>query len=178
MRRFSIIAVAFALLALPLSASAAYEFYVQIEGTKQGKFKAECGQKEWKDAMAGIDFAYEVTTATEVGTGQASGRRQHKPIVITKEVGAASPQLFQALVQNEVLKSVLISFVETNAEGVVEVVHTIKLTNARVTSLKTFLGTSSGSKDMRLLETFSLSFQRIDIENKPGKTMASDDVGK
>ena len=37
--------------------------------------------------------AYEVTSPRDIATGQASGKRMHKPFVITKEWGAASPQL-------------------------------------------------------------------------------------
>lgn len=175
MKKLSIVVVALAMLALPLSASAAYEFYVQIEGTKQGKFKGECSQAAWRDAIAGIDFGYEVSSPRDAATGQATGKRQHKPVVITKEVGAASPQIFQAVVTNEVIKSVLISFVEADASGTVQVVHTIRLVNATVSSYRTFLDTTADGKTTRLVEAFTLTFQRIEIENKPGKTMASDD---
>ena len=37
--------------------------------------------------------AYEVTSPRDIATGQASGKRMHKPFVIRKEWGAASPQL-------------------------------------------------------------------------------------
>ena len=37
--------------------------------------------------------AYEVISPRDLATGQASGKRMHKPMVITKEWGAASPQL-------------------------------------------------------------------------------------
>lgn len=37
--------------------------------------------------------SYQIVSPRDVATGQASGKRMHKPFVITKEWGAASPQL-------------------------------------------------------------------------------------
>jgi type VI secretion system secreted protein Hcp len=178
MRRISILVAAFALAALPLSASAGHKFTVQIEGTKQGKFKGECADTAMKDLLCGIDFDYEVTSPVDPSTGQASGRRQHKPVTIVKEVGTASPMIFQALVTSEVLKSVLITFYDTNAQGEEVVVYTIKLANARVADLRTYIRTSEDGRTTQLLESFSLTFQRIELESKTGKTMAMDDATK
>ena len=94
----------------------AYEFYVSIEGTKQGKFKGESTREAHRDKIPALAFSYEVTSPRDVATGQASGRRQHGPVTFVKAWGAASPQLFQALTTNEVLKTVLFEFVGTNAE--------------------------------------------------------------
>ncbi|MEO5641004.1 MAG: hypothetical protein ABIQ98_04470 [Sphingomicrobium sp.] len=37
--------------------------------------------------------AYQVISPRDLATGQASGKRMHKPFVVTKEWGASSPQL-------------------------------------------------------------------------------------
>ena len=50
--------------------------------------------------------------------------------------GAASPQLFQAAVTNEVLKSVLFEFIGTDKAGKEQVFETVKLTNATIADLK------------------------------------------
>ncbi|MCK9463821.1 MAG: type VI secretion system tube protein Hcp [Proteobacteria bacterium] len=178
MKRLSMIAVVFALSVIPLSASASYEFYVVVDGGKQGKFRAECTQAAWKDAMKGVDFRYEVTSPTDAGTGAATGKRQHKPIVITKALGPSAPQFLQALVTNELLKQVVISFVQRNGAGEEEVVYTIKLTNARVLGYVTRVGTVEGDPRLQLLEDITIVFARIDVEHKVGKTMAFDDTTK
>jgi len=98
----------------------AYQFYVTIQGAKQGQFKGNGGgvRKAREGAkggkIAGVRFLLEATSPRDLATGHASGKRQYKPIQITKEWDASSPQLFQALIQNEVLKSVLFELVETN----------------------------------------------------------------
>jgi len=160
----------------------AYEFFVTIEGTKQGKFKGETngldGGKATSGKIAGVRFFAETVSPRDVATGQASGRRQHKPIMITKQWDAASPQLFKALVDNEVLKSVLFEFVKTNAQGQEFVYHTIKLTNATVSDIKAYLDltdTTGDPYDAHELEDVSFTFQKIEMENTEAKTSAVDD---
>lgn len=161
----------------------AYEFYVTIEGTKQGKFKGESPREKHTAKIAGLSYSHEIKSPRDVATGQASGKRQHGAIVFSKEWGPSSPQLFQALVTNEVLKSVLFEFFHTTPEGMEEVYHTIKLTNATVSNIKytTGKGESAGSAkttttfDTHELEEVSLTYQKIEVESKTGKTMATDD---
>ena len=167
----------------------AYEFYISIEGQKQGKFKGESGRGApseegtdndrslGSDKIAGVRFVSETSSPRDVATGHASGKRTHKPILITKEWGAASPQLFQALVTNENLKSVLFEFVKTNAKGEEEIYHTITLTNAAVSNIKSYLDltdTTGDAYDAHELEDVSFVFQKIEMENKEGKTQAVD----
>jgi type VI secretion system secreted protein Hcp len=163
----------------------AYEFYISIEGAKQGAFKggssdgtAAGGAKRAKGRIGGVKFSFETTSPRDIATGQASGKRTYKPIVITKEWDAASPQIFNALVTNEVLKKVLFEFVKTDAAGKEEIYHTITLTNANVSNLHSYLDltdTSGDRYDAHELEDVSFVFQKIEIENKEGKTTAADD---
>lgn len=164
----------------------AYEFYVSIEGTKQGKFKGESVRDAHKAKLAGLSYAHEITSPRDVATGQASGKRQHGPITFTKEWGAASPQLFNALTKNEVLKSVVFEFFQTTPEGTEVVYHQVKLTNATVSRIRYMTGkdeSASSAKhtavyDTHELEEISLTYQKIEVENKIGKTMAEDDWTK
>src|SRR6266850_1978560 len=92
-------------------------FSVSIKGKTQGAFKAETTQGSAKNKIAGLSFSYEVKSPRDAATGNASGKRQHSPVRIVKAVGAASPQIFQALVNNEVLTEVTFEFTKTNAIG-------------------------------------------------------------
>lgn len=154
----------------------AYEFYVSIEGTKQGKLKGESQREQHKEKIPAIGFSYEVTSARDAASGQASGKRQHGPVTFVKEWGAASPQLFQALTTNEVLKSVLFEFVGTNTNGEEDVEDTIKLTNATVSRMRRRVDVQPpGGGEERALDEVALVFARIELESKTGKTMAVDD---
>ncbi len=142
------------------SAHAAYQFYVTIEGTKQGKFKGE-GVGRDKGWIPCLQFSYQPGAVRDV-SGQASGKRQHGQIVIVKERGAASPQIFRAVTTNEVLKQVSFEFVRVTADGREEVYKTLRITKAVLASVRTL--TSGGPKDVR--EEVTLSFEQGNLEAK------------
>ncbi|HYT54598.1 MAG TPA: type VI secretion system tube protein TssD [Verrucomicrobiae bacterium] len=144
--------------------------YIAVEGTKQGKFKGESPVMAFKDQSRVLKFSYGVVSPRDLFTGQASGKRQHKPIVITREPGAASPQFLTALVTNEVLKPVVIKFLRGNVNtGVSEVQQIITLTNPSISDFRQYVG-----DDGRWLEDVAFTFQQIQIDNRPGKTTAVD----
>src|SRR5262249_35797844 len=145
------------------------EIYITVEGTTQGKFKGESAAKLFKDQSRVLKFTYSVVSPRDVATGMASGKRQHKAVVITREPGAASPQFFKALVTNEVLKSVVIKFWRANVSGVSGVQQIITLTNASISDFRQYVG-----DDDRWLEDVAFTFQQIQIENKPGASLAVD----
>jgi type VI secretion system secreted protein Hcp len=158
----------------------ANEFYVTIDGLRTGRFHGEGTKEAGKGKIVGLEFLYEVTSPRDVATGQASGRRQHKPITITKEWGAASPQLFHALVTNESLTNVLFEFVQTNADGKEQISHTIRLSGASISSFRQYIGDvgnfiHDSTRDSRKLENVSFYFRTIEMTNIAGQTSATDD---
>jgi type VI secretion system Hcp family effector len=73
--------------------------YIKVTGTKQGSMKGSTTRKghgSWSEVIS-IRWGNLVFAAS----GQSSGKRQHQPVTIRKEVDAASPQLLQALWSNE-----------------------------------------------------------------------------
>ena len=162
--------------------AAASSFDVTIEGTKQGRFKGERGKG---DKIAGLAFHYDVKTPRDLATGMASGKRQQGAITFTKAIDSSSPQIFQALIGNEVLKSVLFEFRTTNANGEEMVFYQITLTNASISEVEQYVGMSGpgtsadakhlGASDSSPLEDVSVTFQRIEVASQVGKTMAADD---
>ena len=164
----------------------AYEFYLTIDGTTQGKFKGESPKQGQTQKIPGLNFQYEVISPRDAATGRASGKRQHKPITFVKEWGAATPQLFQALVSNEVLKTVKFEFLQIDKGTGQEIVfYTIQLTNASVSAIKQFTDAPSGeggasakytsSQGNHEFEAISLTFQKIEVQHTVGKTAAQDD---
>ena len=158
------------------TASAVYEFYVTIEGVKQGKFKSDNHSQAHPGTIAGLEFVNDVKCPRDASSGLPTGRRVYVPVVITKRWDAASPQLFDALVSNEMLKSVLLEFVRTRADGQEETYYTITLQNAVVVGIKQYAGEgkSGDASAPRELEEVSISFQRIIVENKVANTAAMD----
>ncbi|HEX2781771.1 MAG TPA: type VI secretion system tube protein TssD [Gemmatimonadaceae bacterium] len=162
--------------------AAGSSFTVTVEGTKQGVFKAENPRAGRQGKIPAIAFSYDVKSPRDAASGMASGRRQHSPITFTKAIDASSPQFFQALTTNEILKSVVFEFYGTNPNGEEQVVYVVRLSNATVGEIEQYVGRTGGdamrAADTTPIEDVSVTFQRIELESTTGKTMAMDDWSK
>jgi type VI secretion system secreted protein Hcp len=150
--------------------------FVAVKGKTQGFFKGE-GGAAGKQQFAALALDYEVKSPRDSATGQASGKRQHLPLSVVKEWGAATPQLFQALVTNEVLETVDIDCYGHSAEGKEAIAHRVKLSNAHVVSIQQAGGTKAASHPgLRELETVAFAFEKIEHQSPDGAVLASDDL--
>jgi type VI secretion system secreted protein Hcp len=162
-------------LTLASPAYAATQAYLMIEGAKQGQFKGESMRKGGSQWIPILAVSHAVQSPRDIATGQASGKRQHTPIRITKEWGAASSQLDRARATNEVLRLVVIEFVHQGPQGKENVYQIIKLTNAQVASIERRQNRGGGAaKDTHELEEISFTFQKIEVTNENGKTAVAD----
>ena len=93
------------------------------------------------------------------GSGTSSGQGQHNPIKVTKDVGASSPQLFQAWVTNELLKTVKINF-SGDERGKTSPWYTIRLTNAVIVKINHVL--IPGAKGQ--FEELEFSYEKIETK--------------
>jgi type VI secretion system secreted protein Hcp len=123
---------------------------ITINGAKHGPFS--------QSPMVLIGLSHEIVSPRDPASGLPTGKRQHKPIVITKQMDSATPLFLDALLTNETLTSVLIGLSRGG-----QPLGTIKLTNASLASYDLH-GTT---------ETWSLTYQRI--EWTVGTSSASDD---
>jgi len=159
-------------------------FWVTIEGQTQGKFKGSGSghgpaQAVLADKITGVDFRYDAGLANgDPLRGHSGARRQHSPVVLTKAWDAATPQIYSAFAANEHLVSVLFEFLRTTPGGAEEIYQTIELKDATVSHVRYYLadGTSPrGASDKHHdLEDIAFTFDSIEIENKPGQTIAAD----
>jgi len=156
-------------LILPATAQAqasSRNFYISVDGSKQGIFKPDLQ----KAKIQGLAISYEVKP------GQPGRGRAHS-MVITKEAGSSSPQFFAALFTNEVLKTVTLDFYRVSSSGTEEIYQTIKLTNATVFHMKQYTREGDQPKNQTpLIEAITLVFQHVEIISPLSKTMAADDL--
>jgi type VI secretion system secreted protein Hcp len=144
--------------------------YVKVVGKKQGTFKGDgLTAKAHLDQMLASAFDYGLVSPRDLATGQASGKRQQKPVVITKEWGPSMPQFLQAAATNEQLTKVTMEFWDTDVKGIQRLHFVVTLTNATVSEVKQRL-----ASDL-LTEDLSFTFQKITVEDKIGKTIFMDD---
>lgn len=172
-----VVGVLVLLLLIPAQAKAAYEFYVTIEGEKQGKFRGESIRKGMEGTIPGVRFQYSAFIQPDPQSGLASGKRQHQPVVITKLWGISSPPIFQAMVTGERLK-VRIKFLQTDRAGKEYVFQTIQLENAVIVSVRQYANVANPGEPAYPvgLEDISFTFQKIKITNEEIGKEAEDTV--
>jgi len=134
-------------------AKAAVDAFMTVEGARQGPIKG--------DGMS--EKIQLVSVVRDTATGMSTGRRMHSTITITKEIDAASPKFATALVSNETLKTVVITF--EGGSGGAKTAQRIVLTNATILSVR-----KSGRN-----EQITFDYQAIEVTwTNGGKTMADD----
>ena len=164
----------------------AFPAFFSVKGSKQGQFKGEALLAKRKGKwMTVLSFTMDLESPHDAATGQATGRRQWKPIKVLKEWGAASPQGLAACATNEVLTEVVFEFTKTNPNGEDYVYERITLTEAMITSVVRYTGypeTASGASnrspswaDALELEQWSMTFRKIEVTGLDADTTFSDD---
>ena len=114
------------------------------------------------------DWGQEIISPTDLASGLPSGKRQHKPFVIRKPIDAASPVLYQALINNEGLNSLTVR-VYKQSKSPRALAFTIKLTNARVIH-----ATKAAAADADDRETFEFVYQTIEWTDVKTGTVTTD----
>jgi type VI secretion system secreted protein Hcp len=149
--------------------------YLTLKGAKQGDIRGSVTQKGREGTIALYSVSYGVETPIDSASGVATGKRQHQPIRIVKEVDQTTPQLFQALVTNETLTA-KIEFWRPLADGsgTLANVFTITLTNALISSIKVASAEAPDSEEFEELEEVQLVYQKIEVTWVGGKTAADD----
>ena len=142
-----------ALTVLSFSHPTAFHSYVSFKGSKQGQLKGESegkGRREKEGWFEIQSFDMQGEAPVDANKGGAKGARTHKPIVITKEMDGASPQLLQAHYSNEVFNNIVIQTLDDQNK----VTKTITLTNAIISDLR-----KSGT-----IEAISFTYEKIEAQ--------------
>lgn len=65
--------------------------YLKLSGKKQGQIKGSVTQKGRENTIMVIAVSHEILSPRDAASGIATGKRMHKPFVITKELDKSSP---------------------------------------------------------------------------------------
>jgi type VI secretion system Hcp family effector len=132
----------------------AFHYYASFKGAKQGQFKGESTKGREKDGwfeITGFQMGVEnPADSRSSGSGGSTGKAKNKPIVITKEVDAASPLLLNAHYNNETFETIVIQTLDDQNK----VTRTTTLKNALISEIK-----KNGSLE-------SISFNYADIQSQ------------
>jgi type VI secretion system secreted protein Hcp len=151
--------------------------YLRVVGTKQGEIKGSVTQKGREGRIAVIAMSHEFLSPRDPATGMATGKRMHKPLVVTKEMDRASTGLRSMLIGNEVAKDWELQFFRPAPTGQETQYLTIRLTNAGISSIEMTMPNNKRA-DLAGLETYEdveFVYQKIEWTWVDGGLIATDD---
>lgn len=110
--------------------------YLYVEGDTQGQIAGSSTRAGREGLIEVYGFSHEVVSPRDAASGLPTGKRQHKPLTVTKEIDKASPLLMNVLVNNENVTAYL-ELYRVSETGAEEHYYTIELTNATVADVRT-----------------------------------------
>jgi len=153
--------------------------YLTLQGKKQGNITGSVIQKGREGSILVHSFSNEIISPRDAASGLPTGKRQHQPLTIVKEVDKSSPQLWSALVNNETLVTWQLKFWSAAVApvGVERQTYTIQLTNASIASMREYMPDNDDPNNAKLplLEQISFTYQKIQWTWTDGGITASDD---
>jgi type VI secretion system secreted protein Hcp len=169
----------FALTGLILQAVAfpacATDIYCTVVGSKQGTFQGDQVTHGNNSQIAVYALTQELKVPFDAASGQITGKRQHSPLTIVKELDKSSPQFFTAAATNETLKSVTCKLYRTAVGGMSRAYYEIALTNATVVEIKDSGDGVNGAAQGDERERISFSYQKIVLTDLDSSVSAIDD---
>jgi len=157
--------------------------YLTLKGQKSGQIKGGTTQKGREDSIMVIAVSHEVVSPRDAASGLPTGKRMHKPLVITKELDKSSPLLMAMMTTNENIASWTLKFWAPQKQAVgsgtgQEVQnYTIELVNANIASVSFRMANNKHPDLMKFAEYEEVAFtyQKITWTWNDGGITASDD---
>ncbi len=156
--------------------------YLKLKGQKQGAINGSVTQKGRENSIMVIAVSHEIVSPRDAASGLPTGKRMHKPFVITKELDKSSPLLYNALVNNENVPEWKLDFWTPQIKATTgvgsEVQHyTVELKNANIASVSFRMLNNKNPELTRYAEYEEVAFtyQKIIWTWKDGGVTAEDD---
>jgi type VI secretion system secreted protein Hcp len=151
--------------------------YLTIVAERQGPIRGSVTQKGREGKILVIAVAHEIVAPRNPQSGLPTGKRMHKPLLVTKELDRASPLLYQVLCTNENLRDVRLEFWTSTPTGQEKQHYTVRLTNANISSISFKLANVRNPRLTRLpeIEEVALTYQKIEWTWSDGGLTADDD---
>ena len=156
--------------------------YLKLKGQKQGEIKGSVTQKGRENMIEVLAVSHEIISPRDAASGLPTGKRQHKPLVITKPIDKATPLLAKILTTNENVSEFELKFYAAQVKATAgigqEINHyTIKLTNANIASINFKMLNNRNPELMKFpeLEEVAFTYQKIEWTWTDGGIMADDD---
>lgn len=154
---------------------------LKLKGKQMGDIKGSVVQKGREGMIAVHSFHHHITSPRDSASGQATGKRQHGPFTIIKEIDKSTPLLHKAHATNESFKTwemkCFAPKTSAAAGGGQEVNHfNIVLTDATITSMLSIMENNLVTEDSKLplMEEVSFVYSKIEWTWVDGGITAED----
>lgn len=133
--------------------------YLRMEGEAQGEIKGSATGPGREDSIMVISVNHELVVPRDPTSGQPTGKRQHKPFLITKEVDKSSPLIYKMFVDNENIVNWELQFWQPSATGQEVQHYTVQLVDAKVTDIHFEMLNNKYPENMQHKEREHVSFR-------------------
>ncbi|AGF79239.1 type VI secretion system effector, Hcp1 family [Desulfocapsa sulfexigens DSM 10523] len=151
--------------------------YLKLTGETQGEIKGSVTQAGREDMIAIIAFDQEISSPRDAASGLPTGKRQHGPLTLVKEVDKSSPLIYSAMVNNENITSLELRCWQPSSTGKEVQHYTIQLENASISKIRQEMLNNKYPENMQHKEREHVSFcyQKIIWTWEDGGITAEDD---
>ena len=156
--------------------------YLVAKGQNQGQIRGGSIQKGREGWIEVIAYNHEILAPFDSSSGLATGKRQHSPLIVWKEIDQSTIGFFQALFFNETLTTVELKNFTPNKLGTAggtgkeTLSYSITLTNARIVGIKSAMLNNKNPELTRYERTEEISFgyEKIEFHWHLGNKTAED----
>jgi len=151
--------------------------YLRLTGETQGRIEGSSTTRGREGAIVVIAAEHQVVSPRDAASGLPTGKRQHKPYVITKEVDKATPLLYNLLCNNENITDFKLEFWQPSRSGRESQYYTVELINARVADIRFEMLNNKNPEFMKYspMEHIAFTYQKIIWTWEDGGITAEDD---
>src|SRR5262245_16800961 len=126
--------------------------YLSITAERQGQIRGSVTQKGREGKILVVAVAHEIVCPRSPQSGIPTGKRMHKPLMVTKELDRSSPQLYEVLCTNENIVEARLDFWTPTPTGQEKQHYTVRLTNANISTINFKMPNIRAPRLQRLVE--------------------------
>ena len=151
--------------------------YLTILAEKQGPIRGSVTHKGREGKILVFAVMHEIVCPRDPASGRPTGKRVHKPFIVTKELDRSTPLLYSVLTNNENIKAWELQFWQPSPAGVERQHFTVRLTNAHMSSIHFRMANTRSARAARLpeYEEIAFTYQKIEWTWTDGGLSTEDD---
>jgi len=152
-------------------ASAALNAYFQATD-----IRGDSSRSAWQGYVEIVGYNHEISSPFDPQTGLTTGRRQHRPFKILKELSASSVDFETALTKGKTLANVQLKLVRQSPTGQEIVYYIYRFTNARIVSVRDWMPNNRDASTSQFpqMQEISFTYETIEWEAQPSGFTATD----